>query len=534
MTISADLTLEQARRRLRELGYLNGRVERYLFRRAFEGRGGLLLPAAVVGALAGALAALAAVSSAEPGFVESPRALAALLVHVFAADLLPALVLAFAAGAWADRTRAPGTAAALASLVASGVVFLLWIGGVWGLMREVPASALLWAAPVSIAALWLARNVRSGFLARAFARSRSLPARPRGKILFATAVAGVLAAVGIFSSRRPPEAAPAPRPTPRGAPLVVVGIDGLALDAVPPGRQTGVRAVLARGATGWWPARAASPPEIWMDLATGEPASRHGVRALERVRPAGSPLALRAPLGTGWYLKGIAPRLRLVSTAPVSARDRRSLAFWEVAASAGLPALSVGWWASAPWPGARVFGNEEVLSGATDGLDADRRAIEAFVRESGSAPSVQTIYLPGVDIVRNDPGRRAAAVAQVQRFLEDAVSRAAPLGGAFVVLCADSHPAAGALGRMVVFDGEAPVRTVRIRPEDVAPSLLARAGVPAARDLPGRPVPILFRPGSLDPATVETYGPRVVPALSASTRTDREYLEKLKSLGYLQ
>jgi hypothetical protein len=31
----APLPLEEARRRLKELGYLDGRVERFLFRRAF-------------------------------------------------------------------------------------------------------------------------------------------------------------------------------------------------------------------------------------------------------------------------------------------------------------------------------------------------------------------------------------------------------------------------------------------------------------------------------------------------------------------
>ncbi|HLN81036.1 MAG TPA: phosphodiesterase, partial [Thermoanaerobaculia bacterium] len=68
----------------------------------------------------------------------------------------------------------------------------------------------------------------------------------------------------------------------------------------------------------------------------------------------------------------------------------------------------------------------------------------------------------------------------------------------------------------------------------VAPTLLARAGVPAARDLSGRPLSGLFLPGSLETATVATYGDRIAPvAASGGRETDREYLEKLKSLGYL-
>jgi hypothetical protein len=72
-----------------------------------------------------------------------------------------------------------------------------------------------------------------------------------------------------------------------------------------------------------------------------------------------------------------------------------------------------------------------------------------------------------------------------------------------------------------------------MRTEDVAPSILARVGVPAARDLPGRPIPDLFRPGSLETSTVPTWGERVAAPASAPRGSDREYLEKLKSLGYL-
>jgi hypothetical protein len=64
--------------------------------------------------------------------------------------------------------------------------------------------------------------------------------------------------------------------------------------------------------------------------------------------------------------------------------------------------------------------------------------------------------------------------------------------------------------------------------------VLARAGVPAARDLVGVPVAALFAPGSLETATVASYGPRVAPAGSPAPESDREYLEKLRSLGYLK
>jgi hypothetical protein len=218
----------------------------------------------------------------------------------------------------------------------------------------------------------------------------------------------------------------------------------------------------------------------------------------------------------------------------VSAWERRSLAFWEVAASAGLPALAVGWWASGPWPGAAIVENREVLAHSANGIDADSIAIREFERRF-EGQSVAALYLPGADILRGDPAARAAALMQLAPFLDSWIARARSGEVVIVVLAADSHPPAGSHGRMVVFDrGTVPAAGIRsIRPTDVAPSVLARAGIPVARDLPGRAIAGLFRPGSLDTTAVVTYGERVAPAATAHPETDREYLEKLKSLGYL-
>jgi hypothetical protein len=226
----------------------------------------------------------------------------------------------------------------------------------------------------------------------------------------------------------------------------------------------------------------------------------------------------------------VGPALGLVRGAPVSASDRRRLAFWEVAASAGLPAQAVGWWASGAWPGAEVVSNEELLAGARDGLGADRRARDLFRRAVGGE-RIRTVYLPGLDILRGQPEARRAALAETASFLIEEIRAARTRGDAVVVLAASSHPAAASLGRMLVFDG-AERKTVRIRDDDVAPSILARAGIPVSRDLAGRPVDALFAPGALDAETVPTYGARVAPRETRRS-TDREYLEKLRSLGYL-
>jgi hypothetical protein len=526
-------TLEEARARLKELGYLDARVDRILFRPVFAGRGGAFLPAVLIGAFAAALAAVAAVEVSETGFASSPLSVAVLFLFVFVGNLVPAALLAAVLGAAAERSRRPGLAATLAALAAAGVVFVLWIAGTYGLARELSLRSLIWGIPVAAAALFLAAAVRLGFLARALAASGSLPGRQARRVFAAAAAVGLLAAILLFATRREPPAAEAPRVSPRKIPTIVLAIDGLDLDGA--GKDEGAARLLSTGATGWWPSAPASPPELWTNLATGASPSAHGVRALARVRPAGSPLAVRPPFGTSWLFRGIGPRIGLVANAPVSGADRRRPDFWEVSASAGIPSLSIGWWAAAPWPGATVVENRVILARAKNGFDADRIAIGIFAADVGNGFGVATVYLPGCDIERDDPGALGEARRAIEALLAEWIGRARRSECALVVLAADSHPrTAGALGRMVVFDGDATARSVRIRPEDAAPSILARSGVPAARDLPGSPIVSLFAPGSLETLTVASWGPRVVPAAAARPESDREYLEKLRSLGYLK
>ncbi len=408
MTASGRPTLDEARSRLRELGYLDAGVDRLLFRPVFEWRGGAFLMAILLGAFSAALAALAAVEASEPGFALSAAAAVSLLAHVFVADLLPAALLALALAAFASRARTPGVAATTAGMVSALLIFALWIGGTYSLAREVSARTLLWAIPIGVVALFLAAAVRLGFLALAFARAGKLPRRALRRVFAAAAALGLLVAILLLFSRRERPPAPSPQPSPRSAPVVVLAVDGLDLDGA--GKNGPAAEVLAGGATGWWPAERGSPPEIWTTLATGVDPALHRVRALTRVRPLGSPLSLRPPWGTGWYLRGIGPRLGLVANAPVSHSDRRSLDFWEVAASAGIPSLSVGWWAAGPWPGAVVVENREVFARAADGPGADREAIRVFESDSRKGFALSTVYLPGLrHCARRSGGARGRA-----------------------------------------------------------------------------------------------------------------------------
>lgn len=527
---------EEARQRLKDLGYLDGRVERFVFRRALAGRGGLFLPGLLSLAFAAALACAASVETSDPAFGRAPGPLFAAFAHFFVSWLAPSALLAAAAALLADRARRPELGGLAVGLVAGGLPIALWIAGSYALGGGL-LHALVWGVPVSAAALLAAESMRSGFLARAYAHSSVLPERVRRGVFLAVAVAGMIAAASLFELRREPEAVRPPQPSGVLDEVRVIAVDGLELDGPVSRTSPRLKDLFDIGATGWWPAQKGTPPEIWMNLATGVPPARHGVRALERVRPVGSSLALRPPPGTAWYMRGVGRALGLVESAPVSARDRRSLTFWEVYSSAGLPSAAVGWWSSGPWPGASVVGNEDVLARAKAGVDVDRIAVEALRKTSGrGAVTLSTAYLPSSDIVRADAAARALALSHVESFLEEQVAellnRTQTL--VLIVLAVDSHPPEGGLGRMIVFDrAAARGAKVRIQPEDVAPSILARAGIPAAADLPGHSATALFDARFLERATVPSYGPRILMAPGQGTVSDREYLEKLRSLGYL-
>jgi hypothetical protein len=525
-------SLEEARERLRNLGYLQGRVERFVFRRALESVSGFVAPLVAGGAVALAVAETAAVASSQFRFGDSARAVALLFVELATIAVLPALLFAIFVSAAGSRSRRPGRTGTALALFAAGGTLVLWLAATWRLGPRGPATVLLWAVPVSIAAILLGAITRAAVLARAYARSGRLPERPRRAILgFAAAGALAVAAVLLATRKESPRPAP-PLPSPRTEPVVVLAIDGLALDGPAAPETSALAALLRGGATGWWPASLASPAEIWTDIATGVPAGRHGIRALEWVRPWGLP-ALRPPLGTEWWFRGLGLAVGAVTRAPVSAWERRSPVFWEVAASAGLPSLAVGWWASGPWSGADVVENREVLGRASNGAQADAVATAEFERRR-SGRILSTLYLPGPDIERDDPVGRRSTVERLTPEIERQISRARNREIALVVVAADSHPREGWRGRMFVFDGNVPTGEIPIRSFDVAPSVLARAGVPAARDPAGRPTPVLFAPRSLETATVGTYGDRVLPEPASAPASDREYLEKLRSLGYLQ
>ena len=335
--------LEEARRRLRELGYLDGRVERFVFRRAFEGRGAAVPAGRPRRRLRGWRWPARRPSSPRRPASARPPAVAALL----AAPLPGAILAAGGAGAGArprgDSSRTgpgPGRARRRAVLAARRRSSRSGSAASTSLRARPAARALLWGVPVAAAAL-LAAGAPARASRRAYAHSRVLPSRRRSRNALRSSaallvMAGAAALLGVRAGRR----CRAARPGPRRDRLRRRGRGGRLRSRTgrTRGRAADRRRSSARGATGWWPAAPASPPEIWTSLATGEPPERHGVRALERVRPLGSRRALRGARSAWPGICAASGRaLGLVASAPVSASDRRRLAFWEVASSAGLP-----------------------------------------------------------------------------------------------------------------------------------------------------------------------------------------------------
>jgi len=141
-------------------------------------------------------------------------------------------------------------------------------------------------------------------------------------------------------------------------------------------------------------------------------------------------------------------------------------------------------------------------------------------------PKLAAIYLPGADIDGSPitPATRA--------FLGREIARARA-GREALWIVADSGRA-GAAGGWALIDPAAHPGRRDSRAEAMAPSVIARLGLPVARDLAAPPDFGSFLPGALETGTVTSYGDRRSASGPEPTETGREYLEKLKSLGYLQ
>ncbi|HET9480188.1 MAG TPA: alkaline phosphatase family protein, partial [Candidatus Polarisedimenticolia bacterium] len=280
------------------------------------------------------------------------------------------------------------------------------------------------------------------------------------------------------------------------------------------------------------------PPSVWTSIATGRPAAEHGVLGYQSDRLPG----MRAPMQQTPGASPLMLSLRLLlpplspSPAAVSSGMRRSRAIWEVLADAGVPTAAVNWWAT--WPAGsgegvgvseRAFARlaararpdrdaaPEALQRELEGLfgadlkEARRRtgrtgadpespagpaalidAWHALIFErlaSGGVARVLLVYLPGLDIART---RSPAGEGRddLLRGLDALLGRLseAMSPSDLLLVVGDPGRSGDSAGVLLAYGGRVRRSPAGRRADrlDIAPTLLALAGLPPARDLPGR------------------------------------------------
>ena len=578
---ASPLSLDAARERLRERGYLERGVEGAVLKGALAARTrtrAFLLGAATGAAFLAAAVAFAqtvlhAVSSALP-----VRDAAVLFLWLFAgaAAIASLVVLALVLLAL-FRARARGDAEEGSTEIAVAFGVLAGVAGILAARPVLESAGAPAAAAVLVVvafAVLIAVRVARGLAFTVLAASgRLFVTRPKRTFLAWALAGGTLVLVGASALFfRVPAVGDAPLVVAANARrVVVIGVDGWT-DSLP---AEGV----ARATYG---KEARDPAAFWTTVATGESVRRHGIGSLDLVRIAGIRSLVRPLAGAGWYLHDILPALHLARRESVTAAARRVPALWEVASRGGILALTVNWWTTSPAEesGGTILGNHLFFAaragsplagegwppeaaeraarlaprlvpepGSLERLVADARGLDDFAlaafrdawrRES---PRLALLYLPGPDILSSalaDPVRGAAdrvalaaalteETAKLRAFLLDPELAPAPDLLVFV-LDAGRREGGGAVrlsGPLARAGAEG-----TLAPADLAPTVLSVLGVPASREIAGRARSELLVPGALDGETVASWGRR-----RADTRPPvdpKEYVENLRSLGYLR
>jgi hypothetical protein len=509
----------------------------------------------------------------------------------FAAGLLASALARRLPRGGVDLPRLAGLGLALAGL---GYLALWWRSHGFGPASPalqagfaalgIAVSLLLWRFGTLAAVAVLSAS--GGRVAEAaLSRRAALPLVAAAALVFG----GGLFAAGWLERQAPP--APDFAVVPTGLRVRVVGIDGLeralAEQMVARGELPALAGLLAEGARGTLigePERV--PAIVWTTLATGRGPEAHGIRSAGARRLAGmsTPVVLGEGSALETSLARAADLLRLTRTEPASAVLRGAKTFWNVASEKGLRVGVVNWWAT--WPADGVNGylvSERAFFKLERGGPADREVHppEAFARlrdllpASGERalrldafsvaaaralrepqpPDLEAVYLNGLDILEEQRlGERAphdvasldqaleavrAHLRATDRLLDGLLAGRAP--SEVVVLVADAgrvprRTNAAPEGLIVLAGGPiARVDLGRVGSRDVAPTVLHLLGLPKSDELPGRVLETAlsqeFRAAHLV-RTVPTYGQRR-PARPAQSAFDRDMVEELRALGYL-
>ena len=420
-------------------------------------------------------------------------------------------------------------------------------------------------------------------------RRRMVPLLAAAALLLGGAVSAAAYLAGSATAVTPDFAV-----VPTGLRVRVLGIDGLdrrmADQMIGRGEMPHLQALLAGGAHATLRAEPEQVPAIvWTTIATGRGPEAHGIRSTGARRLPGMSLPMPVAgddpfaraLGTATDL------LRLGRAQPATSVLRRAKTFWNVASEKGLRVGVVNWWAT--WPADPVNGyivTERALFKLEKGGAFERETSPAEVFErlrplaarvvekprgidefalaaaqslsAGSPPDIEAVYLPGLDIAtmqqvadRGGAGpddlasldARLDAVRAYYRFVDEMIGRAAEPSSAADVLVLVGDP--GRLARrggtpagLLVVSG-VPIRAAdlgEVSERDVAPTVLHLAGLPTSRELEGHVLEAALSPSfraGHPVRTVDSYGRRL-PVGPAESAFDRDMLEELRSLGYVQ
>jgi hypothetical protein len=574
------ISLDAARERLRERGYLERGVEGAVLKGALAAR--TRTRAFLLGASTGAAFLAAAVALAQTVLHAVASALtfrdaAVLFLWLFAGAAAAASLVVLALVLLAllrARVRGDAEEGSTEIAVAFGV-----LAGVAGILAArpalesagVPAAAAVLAA-VAFAVLIAVRVARGLAFTVLAASGRLFVARPSRTFLAWALAGGTLVLVGISALLfRVPVVGDAPLVVAaNGRRVVVVGVDGWTASL----SEEGARASYVK--------EARDPAAFWTTVATGESVKRHGIGSLDLVRIAGVGAPVRPLAGAGWYLRNVLPALRLGRRESVTASARRVPAVWEIASRGGIPSLTVNWWTTYPseegggtilgnhlffaarsgaalagegWPAdaaeraARLAPRVAPEPGSLERLVADARGLDDFAlaafrdawRREG--PRLALLYLPGPDILSSalsDPERGAAdrvalaaalteETAKLRAFLVD--PGLAPAPDLLVEVLDAGRREGGGIVRLSGPLARAGAEAT-LAPADLAPTVLSVLGVPASREIAGRVRADLLAKGAVDGETVASWGRRRADARPPID--PKEYVENLRSLGYLR
>jgi hypothetical protein len=420
-------------------------------------------------------------------------------------------------------------------------------------------------------------------------RRRVLPLVLGAVVLFAAVVA-----LAPRLSRPAGAEAPDYAVVPTGLHVRVLAIDGLerrmAEHLLARGEMPALGALLAAGAR----ARLAAEPErvpaiVWTTIATGRGPEAHGIQSADTRRITGlrTPVSLdtgRSPFTSA--LGAATDLLRLTRPQPPSAVLRSVKTFWNVASEKGLRVGVVNWWAT--WPADPVNGymvtdraafrlekggppDREVHPGEAfdrlrpllDTSERQRsRRLDRFHLAAARAlrgdtpPDLEAIYLPGLDIFTMQQlgeapasdlvglDSKLAAVRDAYRFADGLIGDAGAGLGPRDVLLLVADPGRLARGRPEAAEGllvltggpVAPGDLGAVSERDVAPTVLHLLGLPRSRELGGRVLEAALTEAfrrDHPVRLVDSYGRRPTPR-PAESDFDRDVLEQLKSLGYIQ